>query len=276
MTRDNILKMAEKLYQEAFNANAYYTIMKQYQENYKKYDAEMCLSPAFYHTVYNALQVACFMELAKLYDKSSNVFCIGSLIKESNNNLSLFPEYRLIEECEIDGQKYTFHIPYQHELKKEEERFFEAQAKSQREVLKMFDTQSTDTFPVRVDLKFSEFLGLYYKRFCGLSAKLENIRVQRNKIYAHNDSAQISGVDELIKKKPVYYADLKELIDYALDVTRLIIACLTGVCRAERYYNINDWEATLMLAELGLKYQDYDHKQKMKEFEEQLHSQTKE
>lgn len=276
MTRDDILKMAEKLYQEAFNANAYYIIMKQYQENYKKYDTEMRLSPAFYHTVYNALQVACFMELAKLYDKSSDVFCIGSLIKESKNNLSLFPEYRLIEEREIDGQKYTFHIPYQHELKKEEERFFEAQIKSQREILKLFDTQSTATFPIRVDLKFSEFLELYYKRFCGLSVKLENIRVQRNKIYAHNDPAQILDFDEIVMKSPVYYADLEELVDYALDVTRLIIACLTGVCRAESYHNINDWEATLMLAGLGLKYQDYDHEQKMKEFEEQLRSQDKE
>lgn len=276
MKGDDILKKAEKLYQEAFNANAYYIILKQYQENSEKYNAEMRLSPAFYHTVYNALQVACFMELAKLYDTSRDVFCIGSLIKECKNSLSLFPEYRAIEDYEIGGQKYTFHIPYQHELRKEEECFFEDQVKSQREILKLFDVHSTDELPVRVDLKFPEFLELYYKRFCGLRRKLENIRVQRNKIYAHNDPAQVFDYDEIIERNPVYYSDLKELIDFGLDVTKLIIACLTDICRADSYHNINDWEATLKFAELGLKYKDYDHELEMKEFEKQLRSQAKE
>ena len=50
----------------------------------------------------------------------------------------------------------------------------------------------------------------------------------------------------------------------------------TDVYKARQYTNIDDWECTLMLAQLGLKYQDYDLKQQMKEFEEQLRSQTKE
>ena len=67
-----------------------------------------------------------------------------------------------------------------------------------------------------------------------------------------------------------------ELIDFALSVTQLIIACLTDIYKVGQYANIDDWEGTLMLAQLGLKYQDYDLKQQMKEFEEQLRSQTKE
>ena len=34
------------------------------------YAEEMKVSPAFYHTVYDALMKACFMEIAKLYDLS--------------------------------------------------------------------------------------------------------------------------------------------------------------------------------------------------------------
>lgn len=150
MTKDEILKMTEELYQEAFDANSYYLIMKQYGSNYKEYESASRLSPAFYQIVFNALQNACFMELAKLYEKSNDVFSIGSLVKECENNLSLFPEYRAIEEYEFDGQKYTFQIPYQHELRKEEECFFKNQVKSQREILKLLDVPLADISPVTV------------------------------------------------------------------------------------------------------------------------------
>ena len=132
--KDELLKLAEELFREAFDANSYFLIMQQYGKHSKKYKAEMDLSPAFYNIVYNALQVACFMELAKLYDKTGGVFTIGSLLKDCQANISLFPEYRAIKEIEVDGEKYTFQIPYQHELKPDEERFFEEQVQSQREI----------------------------------------------------------------------------------------------------------------------------------------------
>ena len=39
------------------------------------------VSPAFYHTVYDALMKACFMEIAKLYDTSNGVVSIGDVYK---------------------------------------------------------------------------------------------------------------------------------------------------------------------------------------------------
>jgi len=273
LTKDEILKMAEKLYQEAFDANSYYLIMKQYGQNYNDYESEVQLSPAFYQTIFNALQNACFMELAKLYDKSNDVFSIGVLIKGCQESISLFSEYRRTLKEEFEGQEYTSQIPYQHELKPEEECFFKEQVRSQREILRLFDMTSANMSPIRVDLKFSEFLDLYYKRFCALSKKQKNLRVQRNKIYAHNDMDKLSDVDEILKKNPICYADIQELTDFALDVTRLIIGCLTGICKPDKYVNIEDWKNTLRTAELGLKYQDYDIEQRMKEFREQLSSQ---
>ena len=77
----------------------------------------------------------------------------------------------------------------------------------------------------------------------------------------------------MLKKNPVRYADVQELIDFALDVTRLIIGCLTGICKPDKYVNIEDWKNTLRTAELGLQYQNYDIEQQKKEFREQLSSQ---
>ena len=52
MDKEKLIKLAEDLYQSAFDANAYYAIMMQYREMSKKYNDEMNLSPAFYQVVY--------------------------------------------------------------------------------------------------------------------------------------------------------------------------------------------------------------------------------
>ena len=92
MEKADLVKIAEELHQEAFDANAYYLIMLQYRDFRKKYDPEMRLSLAFYQVVYGALMKACFMEIAKLYESSSNVVSIGSMLDLCRSNISLFPE----------------------------------------------------------------------------------------------------------------------------------------------------------------------------------------
>lgn len=261
MEKERLIKLAEDLYQEAFDANAYFLIMKQYGELSNKYNAEMNLSPAFYQIVYGALQKTCFMEIAKLYDKSKDAVSLGSLLKDCQNNIALFPEYRDTVTIKDDCKEYSFQVPYQHHLKSSEERFFKKEVKSQREIFKLFENPDAGEIPISIELTFPEFLELYSKRFCSLSKKQENVRVQRNKIYAHNDERHILADKKIWEKNPITYPDIQELIDFALDCTRLILETLTGVSRAEKYGNIDDLEVTLMLAKLGLKYQDYEMKQ---------------
>ena len=275
MEKADLVKIAEELHQEAFDANAYYLIMLQYRDFRKKYDSEMRLSPAFYQVVYGALMKACFMEIAKLYDSSSDSVSVGSLLELCRSNINLFPEYRDTWTVEDHGTKYSFPVPYQHRLKPEEECFFKQQVESQRRIFEVFDVPSPDTAPVSVDLTFPQFLGLYQKRFRSLSKKQENIRKQRNTIYAHNDEERIKDIDAITKKYPISYPDMKELIDFALDSTGLIIGILTDVCKATQYSNIDDWEGTLMLARLGLKYQEFDQQQKEKAFMEELNQELR-
>lgn len=73
MDKETLIRIAEELHQGAFDAKAYYLIMQQYRKNQHNYAEEMKVSPAFYHTVYDALMKACFMEIAKLYDSSNGV-----------------------------------------------------------------------------------------------------------------------------------------------------------------------------------------------------------
>ena len=273
MDKDTLIRIAEELHQGAFDANAYYLILQQYRKNQREYGEEMKLSPAFYQTIHGALMKACFMEIAKLYDSSNGVVSIGTLLSKCAENQDLFPEYRETMTVEHDGTAFSYQVPYQHQLKPQEERFFKAQVESDRKLFTIFNIPDAENAPVRVNLTFPEFLALYQKRFYALSKKRDNIRMQRNKLYAHNDEQRIVNSEKLPDRYPISYPDVQEMIDFALDCTGLILGILTDVNHATQYSNIDDWEGTLMLAHLGLKYQEYDFQQSEKAFEAEMQRQ---
>lgn len=76
--------------------------------------------------------------------------------------------------------------------------------------------------------------------------------------------------EAIYQSNPVLYQDIKELIEFALDCTGLILGSLTGTAYATTYSNIDDLEGTLMYTKLGLKYQHYDLELKEKAFAEEL------
>lgn len=270
MDKDTLIKIAEELHQGAFDAKAYYLILQQYRKNQHEYAEEMRISPAFYQTIHEALMKACFMEIAKLYDSSNGVVSIGTLLTKCAENQDLFPEYRETMTVEHEGTTYSYQIPYQHQLKPQEELFFKEHVEMSRHLFAIFDAPDAETIPVQVDLIFPEFLALYQKRFCALRKKRENIRMQRNKLYAHNDEQRILSNENLTDRHPILYPDVQEMIDFALDCTGLILGVLTDVNHATQYSNIDDWESTLMLTRLGLKYQEYDFQQREKAFEAEM------
>ena len=115
--KEQLISFAEKLYKEAFDANAYYLILQQYQKNQHDYPEEMKISPAFYHSVYEALIKACFMEIAKLFDASNDAVSIGTLLTRCTEHQDFFPEYRETMNVEYGGRTFSYPIPYQHRLR---------------------------------------------------------------------------------------------------------------------------------------------------------------
>ena len=72
---------------------------------------------------------------------------------------------------EHEGTTYSYQIPYQHQLKPQEELFFKEHVEMSRHLFAIFDAPDAETIPVQVDLTFPEFLALYQKRFCALRKK---------------------------------------------------------------------------------------------------------
>lgn len=261
MEKDEIIKLAEGLYQQAFDANCIYSMITQYKEAEKAYNDVLGYFPAFYTITYNSMLKACFMEIAKLYDKT--LTSIGGLLRVCAEDISVFPKYRKTFEYEIDGEKYTSEVPYQHNLKKEEEVYFKEYVESQRLLYGIFMDEDVSKLPVQKDFTFPELLELYQKRFCSLSKKVKNLRGQRNKLYAHNDEKIVFDEEGVLKKYPISFPDVKDLIQFALDITRMILGILTDVSEPELYSNIDDFEFLLKYARVGLEKQKKEEEKRV-------------
>ena len=249
----DLLKMANELYEEALNANSYYSIIMHMREMSIKSQKEMNVSPAFYSIVLFSLHYSCFMELAKIYDASTKSVRISTLLDCCQEHIDLFNnEFVAIADSNGEQQKQR------HTLHPREERFYKDEVEKQRNLLKMFNLQDKNEIPITIEITIPELLDLYRKRICSLNKEIENIREQRNKIYAHNDMSRILSGKQIWEECSVSYQSLKELIDAALDITIFIIASLTGKVRPKSYINIDDLETTLNLVKIGLKYQCYD------------------
>ena len=209
MEKEKLIKIAKKLHQEAFDANAYYLIMQQYKECHSRYINELNISPAFYSVVYEALQKACFMEVAKLYDKTRDAFSIGDFLETCKNNEKIFLECKEFIEYTCDGQDYKDEVPYQHILKEDEKIFFKDEVKYQSDIFRIFGMPESSN--IYVNVTFHDLLDLYIKKINSLKKVTENIRMQRNKVYAHND--KIEMIDESIV----------DLLQEALDSPTIVV-----------------------------------------------------
>ena len=259
MKTDEIIKIADNLYEEAMDANAYYSILMQFDELNKKYHEEMTLSPAVYNIVLSSLKYSCFMKLARLYEKSKEVISVKTLLNDLQKYFSTLSENSNDSD---DEQKKSF----QYVLGQKEEVFYEDEVKRQRSLFKDLEVPDWESTKIIINITYSGLLELYGKRLKSLRKKIENIRLQRNKIYAHKDKDCILSDVKIWESKPISYLEMQELIDFALDVSIFAIAYFTGVSRPKSYLNIDDWESTLNLVKIGLKYRDYDLEKNVDEF----------
>lgn len=235
---------------EAFQANCYYNIILQYRKNIKIYHDEMNYSSAFYSYTFNALVVATFMELAKIYDNHKSAINIIKLMDLCRENLSLFPKQKEVS-INIEGEETMMKLPYEHEVKLDEYDFFQKEIESSKLFNKLF---SDAEIPIKAEMTIERYFELYKWKYSKIKPKIENLRKQRNKIYAHNDPKSFENMEAIILDYPLKDSDVESLITFALEYCQFVIALLTGVNKASEPINIKDWQNTLKLVQIGSKY----------------------
>ncbi|MEM5682815.1 hypothetical protein AAHB64_01880 [Bacillus toyonensis] len=77
MTEEQLLELAEEIYQQSFEANVFYEIMMQIEREKVEYFDEIRVSSAFYSYIYNSLVVSTFAVVSKLYDNTKRDHAIN-------------------------------------------------------------------------------------------------------------------------------------------------------------------------------------------------------
>lgn len=271
MDKEALVKIAEKTYSEAEDAYIYRAIMRQYIQHANNYPDVLKVSAVFHETVYRALVESCFMKVAKLYERTDSTVSVGTLLKQCEENIEFFPEYQETITISQDDKKCPFKIRYQHQLEKKEEVFYKDRVSSERQIFAIFNYPDAENVPIRVDLTFPELLDLYKKRFHSYRKHIESIRIQRNKIFAHNDMGVLINDETLQKKHPVLNKDIDEMIHFALTCTSDILSIIKGEIQNDlRWQWLDDLENTLVLTRIGIKYHEYELKEKERKIKEEI------
>ncbi|XKR52089.1 transposase (plasmid) [Enterococcus faecalis] len=202
---NKIMKDIEFLWTCTTEMNAYFTILRQPQKNTHIFQEQMNLSKAFYHYTYNALIVATFTEVSKIYDRNSKT-----------------NYFTVIEYC----QK---HIDLLLQIRKEKEKSDNIEENR------------------KVDRKYLEDIFSKLKSdITKLEPAFKNLKTQRDKIYAHNDSRSRDGVETIIENNPISLKDMEELLSCATISLQFIYALITLIKRNPLPNNIGDLDATLI------------------------------
>lgn len=246
MTKTEIIHLAINIYEEALRANSYWNLLKQYKENVSKYNNEMNCSPAFYNVIYTSLVESLFLNLSKIYDVNNKSLTIKTLLKGTETITIDYLDEHVRAKYELCGNKL------QYPLNSLEECYFKDEVSEQKRICEVYDIEHIIT-TLNLDLK--EIHKLYTKRFNSLNKIRNNLVTQRNKIHIHNDKEINFNFEDIYQNQPISNEDADKLIGFALDFSRYCIEILTGVSKPETYVNMNDWEATLMLVNIGQKYQ---------------------
>ncbi len=234
MTEEEILQIANALYEQAVLSNSLFSMYIQGNEKFAEKCKTIDCFPTFYNLTMTALVNTCFMEVAKMYDEGPNT--LSELIEICMENVSVFPDRMETHRREPD-KKVHAEISYQYLLSPEERELLE-----RIEEKKPRESKATD-------YSFGEILDFYKKRLAELNGIRKNLHKQRNKKYAHNDHLVISSGRPAEISNPISVEDMRKLITCALDITKMILKALTGSSYPDEYSIEDEFSSLLDCAE---------------------------
>ncbi|EJQ37441.1 hypothetical protein IEI_05846 [Bacillus wiedmannii] len=215
MTEEQLLELAEEIYQQSLEANIFYELMMQIEREKVEYFDEIRVSSAFYSYIYNSLVVSTFAVVSKLYDNTKHKDAI---------NVKKF-----LDRC-IEYKNFPTELI-------------------------VSESTSEDFFKLKKQ---------QYEQF-EKNNSLDWLYAQRNNIYSHNTKKAMKDMDKLIAENPLRRDHIKQFIDFSLELSQVVIVCLTGTLRASLPKNISDLKNTLMLVRVGNEYEEAYFSEKLGE-----------
>ena len=262
--KDRFLAIANGIFDGAYLTNCFLDLLEQLQSGFENYREEMKYSAGFYNYTYLSLITSITMELAKIYEKDGKSLTINHLINLFRDNADQFPQ-RFEGTINDGGETISISFPYKHtfspkeiDLLRGKEDSLANRVLAEEKALKQIEGLVSDNslpLTVSVDMSLQDYALLYRYKLKALSTARNNLSIQRNKLYAHNDASICFDFTTIQNAFPLTYDDIKNLTDFALEVSQRMIAFCTKVVKAGKPINLRCLDNTLELVRVGAKYQ---------------------
>lgn len=238
-----------ELYDQTFIANSRKTILSDLSTHWDQFKGALKSTPFFFSNIYLSLQDALFMDLARLYERGQRhhpVVSLYSLVSHAKESVQLLTEKLCKDRHPIRQVNNQFTI--NHKLSRFEERFYQPEVDFQRRIEESF---SLCARPVFVSISLVDLFELYSKVLKSTSRIQENLREQRNHIYAHNHPDMIINGTDYFQKNPIFLQNINDLIDISYDITIPLIAYLTKINKPREAVNSDDTLIALQTLQTG-------------------------
>ena len=170
MTKEEIIYLANNLYEEAFGANSYWNLLQQIQDQLGNYYDEINVSPCFYNLIHNALLKTMLMEIAKLYDAKG--ISLQNLLDAINPKCA-----------EQDIALVLSEMPIKHQVTEYDHIHFRQDVENYIAICDSLNKEHS--YPI-VELSYQEYFDYLTKQIRTINKSIANLREQRNKLLAHN------------------------------------------------------------------------------------------
>ena len=217
MDKETIIKIVDKILVEIAFLNSSVTIYKiiyDYSINEKYKKIYEEISPLFFSFTSDIYRYRILMGIGRLYDRNNDTYSLYEIINICEQNKKIFPTERKREFINAVNEKDE--IIYKYDI---ESVLNEAKSKM---------------------------------NYC--SKQIENLRILRNKSYAHNDKKYFNNQIELIEKYTFDWEDGDKLLKTAGEICNDILLILKNETVHTEYLYSDDLEKLLRKARVGELY----------------------
>lgn len=200
MEKQELIDLVESFRYRVKIVACYRRLYSEYCDNFTTFSDGINKTPAFWFFTTRAYVHAMMIELSKLYDNynnynnHNNVYGVKHLLDVCENNQSLFEEKKLPE-----GERYF----------------------TDEEMAKFFEAFDDEEMAPCTDNRY--FLDSLNEKLNQKSQQIDNLRDQRNKLWAHNDCENFLNPSAYEEEKLLTWADIDDLINLLVDISNTLL-----------------------------------------------------
>lgn len=242
MNKEELYRLADNIYEEAFAANTYWQILLRLNSYIPQYHDEMNYAPCFFHSIFQALGELTYFRLYKLYE-TGEALGIYELLNKCIENVDQLPDYEKGDYIMPSGEPYSYSCCLKRDLIESEYKWYPDYLKAG---ITSQAKNESNLAGCTVEFKsVYDYLLFYRKKLSSYHPVINSLRNRRSLIFAHAIPKVNYDYKPIAEKFPLSIDEMDTLLNFALEVCQFIIILLTDVTRPIIPTDIGDLENIL-------------------------------